>query len=46
MQTEIATLNQIEEQVPDLTVLQSKVQTVRKQNKEIRQRIKTIVNES
>lgn len=46
MQTEIATLNREEEQVPDLTVLQSKVQSVRKQNKEIRHRIRTIVNES
>lgn len=46
MQTEIATLNREEDQVPDLTVLQSKVQSVRKQNREIRHRIKTIVNES
>ncbi|KAK8870174.1 hypothetical protein M9Y10_008051 [Tritrichomonas musculus] len=46
MQNEIASLNREEEEVPDLTVLQSKVQSVRKQNREIRHRIKTIVNES
>ncbi|OHT10429.1 hypothetical protein TRFO_20313 [Tritrichomonas foetus] len=45
MQNEIAALNREEEPVPDLTVLQSKVQAVRKQNREIRHRIKTIVTD-
>lgn len=46
MQNELAELNQDVDPEPDLTVLQSKVKAVRRQNREIRHRIKAITNES